>query len=74
MALRFYDFKCDDCGEKFEALLGSADEARECPKCGCARSTLQPTLQISFRTSGRGRVIDMSSNSCPCGARGAHKH
>ncbi len=76
MAMRFYDFRCDDCGTAFEAFLGSAGEARQCPKCGSSQSSLQPTLQISISTSGtrRGRVVDMSSNSCPCGARGAHTH
>jgi putative FmdB family regulatory protein len=76
MAMRVYDFNCDDCGTTFEAFLRSADESHECPKCGSSRSTQRPTLQISISTSGtrRGRVIDMSSNSCPCGAKGAHSH
>ena len=75
--MRVYDFSCNDCGKPFEAFLRSRDEAHECPHCNSPRSTLLPTLQISINTSGtrRGRVIDMSSNSCPCGAAsGRHVH
>lgn len=75
--MRVYDFKCDGCGASFEAFLRSLDEARECPQCGSSRSTLLPNLQISINTSGtrRGRVIDMSSNACPCGkAHGGRAH
>ena len=75
--MRVYDFKCDDCGTPFEAFLRSLDEVRECPQCGSPRSTLLPNLQISINTSGtrRGRVIDMSSNACPCGkAHSGHAH
>jgi putative FmdB family regulatory protein len=75
--MRVYDFSCDDCATQFEAFLRSVDESRECPQCGSSRSTLLPTLQISIRTSStrRGRVIDMSSKSCPCGqAHRGHAH
>ena len=67
--MRVYDFSCNDCGTPFEAFLRSLDESRECPQCGSSHSTLLPNLQISIRTSNtrRGRVIDMSSKSCPCG-------
>jgi len=72
--MRVYDFKCEGCGTPFEAFLRSLDEAHPCPHCGASRSSLQPTLQVSIRTSGtrRGRIVDMSSKSCPCGcaARG----
>ena len=73
--MRVYDFKCDACGNAFEAFLRTADEPHECPQCGSPKATMQPTLQISINTSGtrRGRVIDMSSNSCPCGGR-KHAH
>jgi len=74
--MRVYDFKCDDCGAPFEAFLRSVDESHTCPQCGSLRSTLRPTLQISINTSGtrRGRVVDMSSNSCPGCANHSHGH
>ena len=74
--MRVYDFKCDDCSAPFEAFLRSVDESRECPHCGSSRSSLQPTLQISINTSStrRGRVVDMSSKSCPCCAGGKQAH
>lgn len=75
--MRVYDFKCEDCGNAFEAFLRSRDEPCECPQCGSSRASLRPTLQISISTSGtrRGRVVDMSSKSCPCGCAGrGHSH
>ena len=27
------EYKCNDCGEKFEELVNSADEIAPCPKC-----------------------------------------
>ena len=70
--MRVHDFKCNDCGTPYEAFLRSIDESHDCPQCGSSRSTLQPTLQISINTSGtrRGRLVDMSSKSCPCGCAG----
>jgi putative FmdB family regulatory protein len=31
-----YEYKCDDCGHRFEKLVGlsAADEVQECPACG----------------------------------------
>lgn len=73
--MRVYDFGCEDCGTAFEAFLRSAEDPRQCPRCGSERSTQRPTLHISISTSGtrRGRVIDMSSQACPCGSRN-HTH
>ncbi len=73
--MRVHDFKCDACGAAFEAFLRSPDEAHDCPECGSPRSSLQPNLQISLGGMRRGRVVDMSSKSCPCGcARRGHAH
>ena len=75
--MRVYDFRCDDCSTSFEAFVRSVDEPRECPQCGSSRSTLRPNLQVAIHTSNtrRGRVIDMSSNACPCGsASRGHVH
>lgn len=70
--MRVLDFHCDDCGASFEAFLRSIDESQQCPECGSSSLSRQPTLQLSIRTGStrRGRLIDMSSGSCPCGCAG----
>jgi putative FmdB family regulatory protein len=32
-----YEFECEDCGERFEELVG-AEEAAACPACGAERT------------------------------------
>jgi putative FmdB family regulatory protein len=69
-----FDFNCGDCGAAFEAFLQSVDDTQRCPECGSSSLSRQPTLQLSIRTGNtrrRGRVIDMSSKSCPCGCAGS---
>jgi putative FmdB family regulatory protein len=31
-----YEFECDECGERFEELLGAEASAPACPSCGSA--------------------------------------
>jgi len=33
-----YEFECDDCGERFEELMGAEAGAPACPGCGSART------------------------------------
>ncbi|MET0558406.1 MAG: zinc ribbon domain-containing protein [Solirubrobacterales bacterium] len=33
-----YEFECDQCGERFEELLGSEADAPSCPSCGAAQT------------------------------------
>ncbi len=70
--MRVFDFRCDGCGAAFEAFLRSIDESQQCPECGSSSLSRQPTLQLSIRAGSarRGRLIDMSSGSCPCGCAG----
>jgi putative FmdB family regulatory protein len=75
MALRIFDFLCAQCGNAFEVFAGSEGDSQHCPRCQSPSTARQPVMQMSIRTSGtrRGRLIDMSSNSCPCGCGGS-KH
>lgn len=75
MSTRIYDFLCAECGHTFEVFVSSADESRQCPRCKSSSVARQPVMQMSIRTSGtrHGRLVDMSSNSCPCGCAGG-KH
>jgi putative FmdB family regulatory protein len=72
MALRVLDFRCADCGASFEAFIGS-EELPACPECSSSTVSRQPTLQVAIRAGTmrrRGRVLDLSSNGCPCGCAG----
>ncbi|MDP7100879.1 MAG: zinc ribbon domain-containing protein [Rhodospirillales bacterium] len=75
----FFDYVCQSCGEKFEALvrtdLEKADEKDPCPGCGSDKIEQQVSLFSIRGTKNhyQGKVIDMSSGSCPC-ARHNHKH
>ncbi len=31
-----YEFECNSCGERFEALVDAGTEAAQCPACGAA--------------------------------------
>jgi putative FmdB family regulatory protein len=33
-----YEFECEECGERFEELVGAAADAPTCPACGLART------------------------------------
>lgn len=70
--MRVFDFRCSVCGGVFEAFVNSADDQPACPQCG-APATRQAISQIAIRTgkNRRGRVVDLSSHSCPCGG---HRH
>lgn len=72
-----YDYLCAECGHTFELFVNSSNESgKECPRCLSAAVARKPVMQMSIRTSNqrRGRVIDMSSNSCPCGCASGGKH
>ena len=78
MALGIFNFLCADCGNTFEVIVVRSDGgSNQCPRCKSSSVGRQPVLQMSVRTSKnrRGSLIDMSSNSCPCGcASGKHAH
>jgi putative FmdB family regulatory protein len=67
--MRIFDFRCAACGHVFEAFVRAEDEARACPQCAATAVARQPSTQMAIRTSHsrRGRTIDLSSKSCPCG-------
>ncbi len=49
-----YDYACDSCGHRFEAVQKMSDEAlTSCPECGKAiRRVLSGGIAISFKGSG----------------------
>ena len=73
MATRIFDFLCAECGNTFEVFARSDDESQHCPRCRSPSTARQPVMQLAIHGMRRGRLIDMSSNSCPCGCAGG-KH
>jgi putative FmdB family regulatory protein len=65
-----YEYKCDQCGEEYEALvMGSADSV-ECPQCG---SKKKERLLSCFSSSGKGLgslAGDAAASSSGCGGSG----
>lgn len=45
-----YEFECEECGARFEELLGAGDAAAACAECGSAR-----TSRVYSRVSPPGR-------------------
>lgn len=60
-----YDYRCEDCGDKFEYLVGvTADKSEiKCKKCGSVNVT---RLFSSFNVGGKSG----SGSICPTGTCG----
>lgn len=70
-----YEFKCDDCAEVFEELVGLNDETPpQCPKCGKeSRKLLSTTVnRISDSPGGHPRLPSgvTAKPSCSAPPRG----
>lgn len=61
-----YEFRCDDCGREFEALVRSDGVAR-CP--GCQGAQLSKKLSV-FATAGGGSDPAPLPAMAPCGSCG----
>lgn len=63
-----YEYRCDDCGTKFEKLVRRAAETATltCPSCG--ESHLKQELSVfSARANGSPRVGETTPGGCPAG-------
>jgi putative FmdB family regulatory protein len=60
-----FEYKCTDCGSKFEKLVRRSAEEIACPSCGQARVTRELS---TFSAHANGRPKD-ASPSMPCGNR-----
>lgn len=72
MTIGMFDYLCAECANFFEVFVRSDEESRQCPRCKSSSVARQPVMQMAIRTSNtrKGRLIDMSSNFCPCGCAG----
>jgi putative FmdB family regulatory protein len=70
--MRVFDFSCAACGSAFEVFVRSEADEQRCPQCGSSAVARHQVAEMGLRTSKtrRGRTIDLSSNSCPCGSAG----
>jgi putative FmdB family regulatory protein len=61
-----YEYKCEDCGSRFEKLVRRAAEAsdQECPSCGTKHLT-QELSTFAAHANGGGKAAEMPS--CPSG-------
>jgi putative FmdB family regulatory protein len=59
-----YEYRCDDCGTKFERLVRRAEEiqAMECPSCG------QRHLKQELSTFSAHMASPSKGGPAPCGA------
>lgn len=66
-----FEYKCADCGAKFDELVGSPDEKVPCPKCKSAKTEKQLSVFAASVSSGSGNLPSMPSCARPgCGAGG----
>lgn len=58
-----YEYKCQNCGQKFELLqkLGASNEELSCPKCGAPK----PVKQFSVFASSKTGSSECESGVCP---------
>ena len=59
----FYEYRCKDCGEKFDVFVRSmsGDYEVECPKCQSKRCGKNISL---FGTASAGSSVSTSAASC----------
>ncbi|OGC12422.1 hypothetical protein A3K48_04280 [candidate division WOR-1 bacterium RIFOXYA12_FULL_52_29] len=64
----FYDYKCGDCGKKFEIKKGMNDKTiPQCPKCGGLAERVFSAPSLTGTASSCGSC---SSGSCSSGCGG----
>ncbi|MBV8847582.1 MAG: zinc ribbon domain-containing protein [Bryobacterales bacterium] len=59
-----FEYKCDDCGAKFEKLVRRANDDVLCPSCGESHLTQQYS---TFAAHANGGAADFQMPSCPGG-------
>jgi putative FmdB family regulatory protein len=57
-----FEYKCEQCGEKFEELVTNSDEKVVCPKCGSISAQKQMS-SFAAKAAGASSSFD-SAPSC----------
>lgn len=65
-----YPYACDECGHRFEALVGSTAVATAvaCPECGAREVTRGFGLPARPKTTQDQRLTNCRGDGPPCGA------
>ncbi|HEV2378243.1 MAG TPA: zinc ribbon domain-containing protein [Terriglobia bacterium] len=61
-----FEYRCRDCGSKFEKLLLSQAEPVRCQRC--QSSELERLLSVFAVSGSSGEAAASESGPCPCGA------
>ncbi len=64
-----FEYKCAECGKKFEELVSRADEPVACPTCN---STDTEKLMSAFASPGSGPSGGSCTKSSCAGCSGCH--
>jgi putative FmdB family regulatory protein len=59
-----YEYVCKDCGERYERIVMSHEQAITCPKCASAKNTIQHSV---FAAPSHGKSSAGFSRSAPSG-------
>ncbi|GIW85943.1 MAG: hypothetical protein KatS3mg108_0267 [Isosphaeraceae bacterium] len=64
-----YEYRCEPCGETFEALVRSAEDRPRCPRCGRSEAlTKQISVPAAAQTGTSGRGSSLLPMAGGCGA------
>ncbi len=72
-----YEFRCDSCGERFEALVGAGTESVDCGICGAGESkrvlSAQAAPMSHVRSGGAARAQERANAQLQARARADFK-
>jgi len=61
-----YEYVCDDCGQRYERIVMSQNQAITCPKCASAKHTLQLSV-FAAPSNGKSSESSSPSSGASCG-------
>lgn len=64
-----FDYRCDECGDDFEAQVATSRSRPACPRCGSRRSRRLPAAPALHTSSSIAPSLKTCGGSgCGCGA------
>ncbi|WP_028321116.1 FmdB family zinc ribbon protein [Desulfatiglans anilini] len=68
-----YDFRCNDCGTDFEALMpAAAENTPDCLSCGSSNVEKRLSVPASYSGKTRNRLPGTGDTTC-CGGSPGHR-
>jgi putative FmdB family regulatory protein len=49
-----FDYKCKNCGTKYEGIVLKGEKLDKCPKCGSKKAQQQMPTSVKIKTSRKG--------------------